>query len=187
MLTLPNFPPRRAWLLAFWTALSLWLGVSAGVFLAVALGWFWLAAAPVIAAGMAALGWIWPGLVAFPYRAWNKLARETARLGHFCILTVCYYVVLAPVARAGSSFRLESPKPGESFWIKRQSSRGRADVQKLSGAEFSSRSWIVTYLSWCAHPRNLWTVWLIPYLLLLSLLETEEQKNSVPSNIYTLY
>jgi hypothetical protein len=181
MLTLPAFPPRRAWLWAFWTALSLSAGVLSAVLLSLTLGWVWTAAAPAVVVAVFFLGWIWPPIIDYPYRAWNKLAREFVRFAPFWVLAVSYYIVFTPVAWAGSFFRVAALKPGESLWINYQMST-EAQLQ-----DASTRSWFATYMSWCSGARNRWAVWLLPFLMLLSLLGTDEQKGSVPSNIYTLY
>jgi hypothetical protein len=177
------FPPRRTSLWAFWTALSLSAGALVTVLLAITLGWAWTATGPAVATGLVFSGWMWPQIIKFFYRAWNKLAREFARFARFWVLAVFYYVVFTPVAWSGSLFRVAMPKPGESLWMKHQTLSMEAHLQPSS-----TRSWISAYLSWCGGAQNLWGVWLVPFLLLLSLLGTDEQhKDSVPSNIYTLY
>jgi hypothetical protein len=173
MFTLPAFPPRRAWLRAFWTALSLSAGVLFSALLAITWGWAWIAAAPAIAAGLVFPGWMWPRIIEYPYRAWNKLAREFVRFARFWVLAVSYYVIFIPVSWKGALFRVAAPKPGESLWMEHQT---------LSPEARSSTHGRIT-----GGDRNHWTVWLIPFLLLLSMLGTDEQKGSVPSNIYTLY
>jgi hypothetical protein len=182
MLTLPAFPPRRAWLLAFNLSLTLSLGVVLGLLLGAMLGWLWSAAAFVFAAVFFLLGWMWPRMIEYAYRAWNKLAREFARFARFWLLAVLYYVVFIPVGWAGSLLRITAPDAGESLWTRRES----LSVDRRPGTR-STRSWLAAYLSWCGRDRHQWAMWLVPFLLMLSVLQTEEKKGSVPSDIYTLY
>jgi hypothetical protein len=116
MIMLPAFPPRRAWLWAFWTALSISAGVLSGLLLALTLSWVFTAAVPAVAAAFYFSGWMWPRIIDYAYRAWNKLAREFARFAPLWVLAVSYYIVFTPVARA-DPFR--SPRhTRESLWVK---------------------------------------------------------------------
>lgn len=183
MLILPVFdPPRRAWLWAFWTALSLGFGVFLTVLLTFALGWGWITIAAVSGAGLFVTGWVWPGIIHFCYRAWNKLAREFRRIARLWVLAVAYFLVFTPVAAAGSLLRIGAPKPGESLWTE-----PKAFSLDEHGHQSSARGWISGYLSWCSGASNQWAVWVLPFLFLLSVMETDEHQSSVPSNIYTLY
>jgi hypothetical protein len=182
MLTLPAFPPRRAWIWAFWLAFSLSAGVSCALLLAATISWQWVIAAPAIAGLLLFAGWIDARIVEYPYRAWNKLAREFTRVGRLWVLAVLYYGVFMPVGWAGSLMRVAAPKSGESLWTEHS-----PFCEDIRFSACGTQKWLTAYLSWCRPSRNRWAIWLVPFLLLLTILETEEQTDSVPTNTYTLY
>jgi hypothetical protein len=178
MLTLPAFPPRRAWIWAFGIAFGLAAGVFLALLLAATRGWQWIAIAPAITGGFVFAAWIDARIIEYPYRAWNKLAREFARFGRLWVLVALYYILFIPVGWAGSLLRVSAPGSGESLWI---------EYQRFAENVHPRRGWVAAYFSWCRPKRNRWAVWLVPFLVLLSFLEIDQKKDTVPSNIYTLY
>jgi hypothetical protein len=167
---------------AFSFALSLGAGILSGLLIGAIFGWVWSAAAPAFGAAFFLLGWMCPWVIEYASRVWNKSAREFVRFGRQWVLAVFYYVVLVPVAWTGSLLRVDAPKSGESLWVEHRPFSADTEPRPCS-----TQSWLAAYLSWCGRDRHLWTIWLIPFLLLLSALGAEGQKRSVPSNIYTLY
>jgi hypothetical protein len=110
------------------------------------------------------------------------LAREFARGGKIWILSVLYYVIFMPVSWAGSSLRVAAPKDGESLWSEREPFSARPEV-----TGYVNRTGLTASLLCCARRTNRWTICLLPFLLILTVLEADEQKTSIPSDIYTLY
>ena len=188
MIVLPPYPPLQAWLKAFWVVITLVSGLTAGVFLTLSVSGHWFLPALVLSVAMALPGLKWPQIAAFPYRAWNKLAREFARRGQLCLLLVCHYVVFVVVGRSGSSLRLARPTPTESMWIPRRtgapSFRGSAHGIIV---EPENRGWASAFISWAAQSGNAWAWFLWPFLMLLSAFHAEDEKGEVPANVYTLF
>ena len=182
-------PPARRYsiLIAFWLALSVLAGITISVILAV---WISPTQAPLglIAVPVLALpGLLWPQLASFPYRAWNKLAAAFARWSRTLLMGICFYVIVVAVGRSGASLRLSRPDAGQSLWVRRQDSTGGPNnLERVVATDEDSRSWIHNFLRWSAKSRNLWACGVLPFLILLSALE-HEQENSVPKDIYTLF
>jgi hypothetical protein len=189
MITLPDFPPRRAFLLSFWIILSCGFGLAMAILMisSVAPSWGFLALVTAVLA--AALGITWPQFAALPYRAWNKIARLLSEMGRFWILSVCYYTFFFPVGSLGSQLKLAPPLPNESFWVPREGPDVEPQFQSATIApeNFFEREWTAAYVSSCREPGRLWALFLLPFLLLLRVFEIEDSKSSVPANIYTLY
>ena len=186
MLTLPPIQPAS--LRSFTATIAFFSSLTVGLVL-----WFSGAHRPfslavILAFVLALPGLLWPELARLPYRAWNKIASEFARVGRAFVSGICFYVVVVAVGRAGASIRLVSPEAGESMWVPR-TALTEDSVQVPSAMPPGERrhgSWISAFLSWAMRSGNFWTCFLVPFLMLLSALDVEwEQK--VPTDTYTLY
>ena len=182
-------PPARrsSILIAFWLALSVLSGITISVILSL---WISPMQAPLglIAVPVLALpGLLWPRLAILPYRAWNKLAAVFEHWSRTLFMGICFYVIVVAVGRSGAALRLSRPDVGQSLWVRRQDSTGEPNgFERVVATEEHSRSWIHNFLRWSAKSRNLWACGVLPFLILLSALE-HEQENSVPKDIYTLF
>lgn len=187
MITLPS-SRRPHMLAAFWLAISLSVGMLIGMIGGLALSPRWLLFGLASAVVMAVPGLLRPQIAAFPYRAWNKLAREFSRGARHWLIGICYYVILVAVGQTKSSIKLKHPSPQESSWVAR---RGRTveHAPHLDGSarESPRRGWIRSYTSWAVQSGNTWVLGLLPFIVMLSALEVDQQENPLPADIYTLF
>jgi len=183
VLTLPPYHTRRAWLRAFWLVLS----ATAALLLAAA-----LAAAGRGGAGVTGLvcfallavpGWLRPYALSVPYRAWNRGVRAFAELASGYVTRVCLWGIFPVVGAFGSAMRM---KPGEAAgfgWAPREVAPGEA-----AGMPEPQRSdWYAAFRAWSARDDRRWTRVLLPFLLLLALLEEDPEQEVLEHDVYTLY
>ena len=187
MITLPS-SRRPHMLAAFWLATSLSVGMLIGMIGGLALSPRWLFFGLGAAVVMAVPGFLRPQIAAFPYRAWNKLAREFSRGARHWLTGICYYVILVAVGQTKSSIKLMRPTPQESFWVARLG-RTVEHTPHFDGSagEPPRRGWIRPYASWAVQSGNAWALGLLPFVVLLSALEVDQQENPLPADIYTLF
>lgn len=187
MIILPS-PARRECLISFWLTISVSSGLLIGALLSLLISPRWFGLGVILALTLALPGLIWPQVVSLPYRIWNRLARDFTHYARTLVLGICYYIIFAAVARTGSSLRLASPTSPQSLWIPRGTLASTAYPHQYDATKkgSSQRGWIGNYLSWAWQTGNLWTVFLLPFLILLSALESDQDK-SLPTDIYTLF
>jgi hypothetical protein len=183
-----HLPPRpqRAWLQSFWLALSLMQATLIAV-----LSWLYgtqFLVWEAVAALLLIPGMIWPEILAWPYRAWNKLARTHAGFAEALILKVSFLTIIVPTAWVGSNLRLDRPQFETSLWVPRQSLPAAAckELQSMTG-ESHRDNWIARYVTWACRSRQMWRLALLPFLVLLSWFQTQEEDMALPENIYTLF
>jgi hypothetical protein len=180
MIGMPQ-PPRIAWLKSFWLIMS----VLAGIFVSALGAWLvashWIVLGVVVTLTVTLPGWLWPEIARLPYQWWDRLAREFARYARGWLTLVCFQVVFVVVGLSGSSLGLKRPRPGRSLWRARGSD---ADSTKPAGED--TRRWISAFCAHAVRTGNWWAVCLVPFLLLLSALETDREEN-FPAGIYTLF
>ena len=132
-----------------------------------------------------------PQMASIPYRAWNKLARLFSRGARFYLMGIWFYVFFFLVGRAGSSLRLARHTADSSLWIPWQTRIGPGMGEEPHGViveESLDRNWISVFLAWSKQSNNRWAYCLLPLFILISLLDIEEEEDdSFPSGIYTLY
>ncbi len=185
MLALPQI--RRATLRSFWLAFNVVGGLSlslfASVFVPEAFAW-----GIGLAVVVALLGFLRPEMTVLPYRLWNRLAQDFARVAALFVMWICFYLVLGAVSRTGSSLSLTRPSLGESLWAPRQTLEPptyRAQ-HGISTENIASQDWFSALTAWGKVSGNLWACCLVPFLVLLSVFATE-QETSVPTDTYTLF
>jgi len=149
----------------------------------------WIALGGVLTLVLAFPGLLRPQIVSIPYLAWNKLAREFARCSRILVMGICYYVIFAAVGRAGSKLMLSRPLSSRSLWIPLEALSPAAYVNQYSVIKDNSpgEGWISTYLLWAVRSGNLWACCLLPFLLLLSALESDQNTSEFPTSTYTLF
>jgi hypothetical protein len=186
MIILP--PARRAYLMSFWLVISLTGGLLIG-----ALSSLLVAPRPftfgvVLALVLSLPGLLRPQVVSLPYRVWNRLARGFAHCARLFLMSVCFYVIFVAVGRTGSALRLTRPSSTQSLWEPRGTLAPAAYISQgaVSMKESSGKSWMPTFFSWAVHSGNFWACCLFPFLLLLSILEPDEDRD-FPAGIYTLF
>ena len=185
-LTLPARADRQ-WLWSFWLGLSGFSGL-----LASGIGWlsglqYWHTGGVLWTLALIVLGFAWPRAVKIVYRLWNRLARRFGQVASDLILLICFYTTFVATAQAGPSLKFQLNERGKSLWMPRRTlSRGAYVGMGTSPTDRSEASWLNLLLSWSRQPGQLWTVCLIPFLMLLSALETRTADDP-PSGIYSLY
>jgi len=140
--------------------------------------------------GFCAVGLLWPHMVSKPYRAWNRLAHIVTRILRQSILAISYYSVFAVVSQTRPSAMLTTSNSSESLWRPRTPRSTIAYFRQYNSTRnplLAETGWISTFFSWSIQSSNIWTWCLLPFLLILSLLEESEHQGHVPSETYTLY
>jgi len=181
------YRPRQAWLKSFGLALSIAAALLAAVMALV--GFPALSGLGALAACLLALAaMVRPETLRLPYRLWNKLARHYAAAARIWLLGTCFYFVFPVVGRAGSSLGLAPSPSATSHWVPRETLPAitYTSQHRTGAAEAPCGGWIRTFVSWAARSGNFWAIFLLPFLILLSALQPEEEE-AFPSNIYTLF
>ena len=185
MITLPH-PPRRAWLMSFWLTISVLLGLMlVGVLSLISPRWSVLGL--MLTLGLLVPGVVWPQAVGKPYRAWNRLARTFGRGARLLLTGICFCVIVV-AGRTGSSLRLSRPHSLETLWLPRKTLGSTTYLHQHDAPtrESGGKSWIRNYIWWARQSGNLWTISLLPFLILLRTVEPEV-RSTYPANIYTLF
>lgn len=192
MITLP--PIRHASLRSFWLAITFLGGIVLSAVLAL-LAPRWVVSGIILALVLAVAGLLLPltmyipyRMMYIPYRIWNELVCRLASYARVVLLGICFYLIFVAVGRTGSSLRLERPPSPHSLWVSRGTipTSEYGSQARLSTGESSEKGWMASFPSWAAQSGNLWACGLVPFLLLLSALETD-QETRAPVGIYTLF
>lgn len=187
MVTLP--PIRRACLRSFLFVITLLSGLCVTSVLALLVP-RWFAASAMLTLVLTVVGLLRPHewTMWLFYRVWNEIASRWASCARGILLGICYYVVFVAVGRTGSSLSLERTHPAHSCWVPRITLAPAAygSQSRLPIGEFPQKGWITNVFSWAARSGNLWACGLLPFLILLSALATDEE-SEVSDNIYTLF
>ncbi len=139
---------------------------------------------------LSSLGILWPAHMVWPYRIWNRVVRIGVRYASELVLRVCFYVVFVATGRAGSALQLGLPGLTDSLWVSRVSVDRTAYAHQHSASGESGTApegWMSSLFAWAGNSKSFWVIGLLPFFLLLSILQFEEAKDEVPSDIYTLY
>lgn len=178
--------PRRAWARAFALATGLWAGLAAAVLASLAAPGSVIAALLVASVACVVAAWR-PRVATLAYRVWNKGARMYARAAAHVAVVLCYAVVTAAGA-AGSSLRLQRPRPGESLWQPRPTLPLEAYGSQSArpGRAWHGHPW-ADLVRWAVGTPNAWAIFLVPFLVLIVALESQEQDEAFPAGIYTLF
>jgi len=134
--------------------------------------------------GILCLGVAWPHYVMPIYSVWLRLSRQVLRLSNLALTAVCFYLVFAVVGVAGSRLPLKRAAADESLWeAADRPARGALDEADATAG--STRGWVFRYLNRAVESGNLWTICLLPFLVMLRF--NDQEGNSYPSQIYTLF
>lgn len=187
MMMLPS-PPRRGSVRSFWLVISVLAGSLSGALAAVFLSAQWFVMGLVLVPMIALPGLVWPRAVSGVYEAWNGVAGFYCRAARVLVKGICFYLVLAPANWTSSSLRLRRPPSGQSLWTPRRTLPAMTYGSQYDGGGGDSlrTGWILRLLSWTVRSGNIWALSLLPFMVMLSALETDEEI-SFPSNIYTLF
>ena len=188
MLLLPN-PARRGRLRGFWLVISTLTGCLVGVLLSLLVSPQWFGIGVILALGLAVLG-VWkPHIISIVYSSWNTMAYSYMRAARLLLKGICFYIIFVAVGRAGSSLKLARPSDKKSLWIPRDSNTldSHGSLDEVSLEESPHESWVRAFLAWAKKSGNWWTGCLLPFLMLFSLLEDDQEHKALPVEIYTLF
>jgi len=118
----------------------------------------------------------------FIFKIWSKISRKARKLARQYVLTIIRYIVFPIISLAGSKMILKNPT-GSSLW----SEWNEKFYPKLI-AKQSEKHWIVSYTLWSYRSKNLWALFLLPFILLLKATEEQEDAPTLESSLtYTLF
>ena len=179
---------RRAYVRSFWLTASLLAAIGSAGALVPRVGLPWIAAGIVVSIAIAALGFYAPLIAKGPCKLWMRSVDLYCRVTRLAVKAICFFVVFVLVGRTKSSLLLARPVGGGSVWHKRDTLT--ASTYPYESENITEKvgplTWRSAYMSWCHASGNRWAVLLLPYLLLLDLLEPEQER-ALPANIYTLF
>jgi hypothetical protein len=186
MLILPS-QLWRAWLLSFWLVISVMSGLVFGILAGLCIAPLWSVVGVLATCILAVPGLVWPQVVMLPYRLWNRLARDFVRCARMILTAICFCIIIV-VGRLGSSMLVSRPSAGQSLWIPRGTLLPMAYASQHASATVQPprQSWIAQFLTWTVRSGNLWACCLLPFLLLLTVLEPEYEPHML-TDIYTLF
>jgi hypothetical protein len=188
MIFLPD-SPNRLRLLSFWISLVFLLGIVVGIPLLLTSQHYLIIPWILILVILIVVGFKNTALVSGIYRVWNNLAHAYGSLALYSITGICFYVILLITGRAGSILRISREETkGKSHWKPRETLHNDSydSMYNSLSKNVNDRGAIRSLFDWSMETKNYWVICLIPFLLLIRVLETEEHKE-FPSNIYTLY
>lgn len=188
MMTLPRYHCRRAWLRSFWTVQSALAGVVCGLAAQLAGG----PGVPIglaAALGLALPGWLRPHATAGAYRAWNRLAARIAAAARLYVSRVCLLAFFPIVGLLGSSMQMQPAGAQVSGWTGRPrprtfSFRAAADLPEQARED---PGWLRGYLAWARHGDRLWSLALLPFLVVLAVVEEDVATDLPDHDVYTLF
>ena len=173
---------RRAESTAFWILTIALVSGGLSVLSAVsgaARPWVW-AAGGLLALAPALL---WPQFLDIGIRAWNKGMRLCAAALRVYALWISYYLLFGSVSRVGSSLHVGPSGSTASQWISRtQFGPPLRERAMSSNAELQQG-----LLAFARTSGRLWSLCLLPLMLLLTLLAEEVEPTMPSSSSYTLY
>lgn len=187
MIRLPE-QPRRGMLQSF----SLVMGGAAGLLVGASSAWlgsaFWFWGGAGLAIALAVPGLIRPQTAVPPYRVWRTLTRGYLRVARTLLQGIHFYVVVTMVSLAGKKLALRPPREDESMWSPRGTLPDHCYLLPYASQQERSvvAPWIFQYSRWARDSGNFWLIFLLPFLVLLSLHYGDEAQTSAP-NIYTLF
>ncbi len=187
MLILPS-PPRRAGLISFWFVISLSSGFLLGILTPLPGSPPSFLVGMILAMLLAAAGLIRPAIVCLTYRVWNDLARLYCRAAGLLLKGICFYGIFVPAGWAGSSLPLTRPISSRSLWMPRQTYKPATYTSQSNTLDegYPHRGSISALILWATRSGNIWALFVLPFLILLSALQHDEE-SSFPSAIYTLF
>jgi hypothetical protein len=135
----------------------------------------------VLIAVLLSIGFIQP-VAGRGYEIWNKLSIRFSRYAT-AWLSLSVLLVLYIVGLAGSKLQKRHPVNETSMWMLKDST----DLIQEATGESKRGEWLGAYMNWVRTSKNWWAIILLPPLILINLINTEEYTASVPRNTYTLY
>ena len=143
----------------------------------------WLASGVVTLLVTAGIGLLNPLVFAWPYRKWNGLARRFASVAQRFTMAVTFYLVFTIVSVVGARFaRNVADRTG---WNPKTTAQLKSQVGYVPpGGE--ADDWTGQLRRWSRGQPSRWSLFLLPFLGLLDLLEGQTAVKTA-EDIYTLY
>ncbi len=122
------------------------------------------------------------------YDLWRIMTQLYIRLSRLWSIGVCFYAILGITGSTRVNLLLQRPPRASSLWAlwKTPEAELYAKPTAISTTRNRNGYWLSSFLDWARHPRHIWAYSLLPFVILLRLVEGEQQKQ-FPTNIYTLY
>lgn len=176
-------PASLSWLLGFLFAACAVLMLLGALPIALLASPRWGLAIGILISLLAVVGVLKPETLNAPYRAWNALAKGYAALAREWTLRACFLALLAvSLARPRAAFFRHPALP--SLWERRRTAGVETCGRGAAGTIGGSRA--IDYWRWARRTGNGWAACLLPFVLLLALLD-EEERSALPDKLYTLY
>lgn len=183
-ITLPN-ALRRAELRSFCLIITIGALVMLAILRGLSAGFvYW--AVPVLIGCIAGL--LYPRLIRIPYRIWNKSSKLYGRYACIYIMAVAFHLIVGLTGNSRFSKQFTGTGAARSSWVPRPSPDQlvyQSQYQLPDGLTTHAR-WPVAYLAWAWRTRNIPALFVLPLLVLLSILQPEEECFHA-SEIYTLF
>ncbi|OHA26496.1 MAG: hypothetical protein A3C06_02875 [Candidatus Taylorbacteria bacterium RIFCSPHIGHO2_02_FULL_46_13] len=117
----------------------------------------------------------------FAYKVWPKVSSRVSKFGKKYTLRVIYSIVLPLIRLAGTNLTVQKTTMA-TLW-QNWEQKNQQVISKQSG-----NHWLVHYITWAYRSRNLWALFLLPFITILRNLE-ESPDDQPPEALllYTLY
>ena len=184
------FPPGTFRLRSFWTVLCAMVAGVSGSLWYLALATSWIYATLGIFVSLVIPGLLYPRLVVWPYRAFNKLIKVFSHLTNVGLSLVCFLIISLAVGKKGARLRLSLPNEDRPLWVARaaQTHNTVGNMSGMSLMKIPYESWSSQFIRMALESGNWWLCALLPYLNVVNLLgNNDNSSTTVPSRIYTLY
>jgi hypothetical protein len=183
MIGLP-LPPSMPRLMSFWVSITLFASILLVTLLYTPFtgNWFfWFSITLLI---LNVIGWQFEKILINSYLYWNALTIKLTRYGHGWVILIVL-MLLTVVGKFGNRLNISSRESLKSIWFPVPSH----DLQKIDDRveEVTGYQWVINYFRWCRSSQNWWAIWLLPNLLILSILNVGKYRSSIPKDTYTLY
>jgi hypothetical protein len=138
--------------------------------------------------GFPLIGILQPAWMKAAYTAWNSGAGLFARAARVILTGICFYIIFLAVGRAGSRMDLHPPKREKSLWNPKGTLPGAAFDREFAAVESSgaAKGWIRGYSFWARNSGQIWALFLLPFLVMLSALDSHRDSR-LPDGVYTLF
>ncbi|MEX2380829.1 MAG: hypothetical protein WD490_00445 [Opitutales bacterium] len=191
MITRLPASPSATEVKSFWIVLIFFAVSAAGLiyrFFGPSTGFIIACLAAIFIVGVA--GIIVPSVFRYGYKGTRALIRIIlVQFACLWISGVVFIFILLPNRLYGSWTTPSLFRSGNSLWDQKS-------IQSLVGGSGSSdlvvdgtedAAWLVLLLRWIKGTRNWWMLSLIPFMLLLSLIDSEKEDKLLSKDTYTLY
>ena len=171
--------PRQAALIGFWISFNVLLGISIA-----STGWWPGLMLPL---GLLLLGLVFKPMVRIAYQAWNFSALWLSKVAKIVVSGACFFIVITMMRLFGSRLQRHVQTPVTSMWRSRHGATSKAELPNSMLIDIDAQDgWIRAFLRFSMSGNEWWSVILIPFVWMLSVISTDEPRN-IPARNYTLF